>query len=144
MTEREKLIEAMARAWMNRDGCGYEGLLCNDARLDGQIDERGRPIKAAKDCTCYEGATAALAAIEAAGAVIVPVEATDDLLMSMAVRYDHGLGVPGYYDQPMILEASKVSHELRLESTMATMRQLHEEVVGKGFYRPASPYRSET
>ncbi|NTF17992.1 hypothetical protein G6L37_06215 [Agrobacterium rubi] len=67
--------------------------------------------------------------------VVVPVEPTDALLLSMAVRYDHGLGVPGYYDQELF-SASGVTHAQRLESALSTMRQLHEEVVGKGFYRP--------
>lgn len=70
------------------------------------------------------------------GHVVVPVKPTDALLYSMAVRYDHGLGVPGYYDQD-IFGIKGVSHERRLESAIGTMRQLHEEVVGTGFYRIA-------
>lgn len=70
--------------------------------------------------------------------VMVPKEPTDELLRSMAIRYDHGLGVPGYYDQP-IFGAENVGHARRLESAMTTMRQLHEEVVGTGFYRAPSP-----
>lgn len=62
------------------------------------------------------------------------------LLMSMAVRYDHGLGVPGYYDQVIFSGIGDgeggVTHAMRLESTMRTMRQLWEEVTGRGFYRP--------
>jgi hypothetical protein len=69
------------------------------------------------------------------GHVVIPVKPTDALLMSMAVRYDHGLGMPGYYDQELF-SASGVTHAQRLESALGTMRQLHEEVVGKGFYRP--------
>jgi hypothetical protein len=65
---------------------------------------------------------------------LVPVEPTDELLRSMAVRYDHGLGCPGYYDQ-----FGEGEHEKRLRAAMTTMRQLHEEVVGAGFHRPASP-----
>lgn len=67
--------------------------------------------------------------------VTIPVEPTEALLLSMAVRYDHGLAIPGYYDQGMF-ENSKISHQQRLEGTIRTMRQLHEEVVGKGFYKP--------
>jgi hypothetical protein len=59
---------------------------------------------------------------------------TDGLLMSMAIRYDHGLGIPGYYDQPMF---EGITHKQRLESTLRIMRQIHEEVVGTGFYNPA-------
>jgi hypothetical protein len=69
------------------------------------------------------------------GHVVVPVKPTDTLLMSMAVRYDHGLGMPGYYDQELF-SATGITHAQRLESALGTMRQLHEEVVGKGFYRP--------
>ena len=69
------------------------------------------------------------------GHVVVPVKPTDELLLSMAVRYDHGLGMPGYYDQALF-SASGVTHAERLECTLVTMRQLHEEVVGTGFYRP--------
>lgn len=67
--------------------------------------------------------------------VIVPVKPADALLMSMAVRYDHGLGIPGYYDQELF-SGSGITHAQRLEAALTTMRQLHEEVVGKGFYKP--------
>jgi len=69
------------------------------------------------------------------GHVVVPVKPTDELLLSMAVRYDHGLGIPGYYDQELF-SASGVTHARRLESALTTMRQIHEEVVGTGFHRP--------
>lgn len=63
------------------------------------------------------------------GKALIPTEPSDALLKSMAIRYDHGLAIPGYYDQTMF--KSDTSHKERLESTM---RQLHEEVVGMGFY----------
>ncbi len=72
-----------------------------------------------------------------AGWKLVPVEPTPELLRSMAMRYDHGLGMPGYYDQP-IFGAENVGHAKRLEATIRTMRQLHEEVVGAGFYQSAA------
>jgi hypothetical protein len=65
----------------------------------------------------------------------LPNEPTIGLLMSMALRYDHGLGMPGYYDQPF-LKQDGVSHARRLESTISTMRQLYEEASGNGFYSP--------
>lgn len=68
------------------------------------------------------------------GMVTVPREPTPGLLMSMAIRYDHGLGVDGYYDQPLL--AGNGAHKQRLESTLRTMRQLHEEVTLRGFYKP--------
>lgn len=56
--------------------------------------------------------------------------------MSMAIRMDHGLGCPGYYDQPMFGNSSdKLTHAQHLELTLATCRQMWEEVVGLGFYR---------
>lgn len=55
------------------------------------------------------------------------------LLMSMAIRYDHGLGVPGYYDQQPFA-GSGPTHAQRLASTISTMRQLYEEASGHGFY----------
>ncbi|MGO4741568.1 hypothetical protein AB4099_34015 [Bosea sp. 2KB_26] len=77
--------------------------------------------------------------------VVVRKDASDGLLMSMAIRYDHGLGVPGYYDQP-VFGAENVGHQKRLDATMRAMRQLHEEVVGAGFYHPdrEADYRAMT
>ena len=57
------------------------------------------------------------------------------LLVSMAIRLDHGLGCPGYYDSPAF-SASGLTHKRRLESAMSTARQLWEEVTGHGFYSP--------
>jgi hypothetical protein len=82
-------------------------------------------------------------ALEAEGMVIVPKEPAPALLRSMAIRYDHGLGCPGYYDHPP-MQRDGVTHERRLEATISTMRQLHEEVVGTGFYRAASPSATTT
>lgn len=58
------------------------------------------------------------------------------LLMSMAMRMDSGLGVPGYYDQPFFQMAESLTHRQRLESMLRCMRQVWEEVAGCGFYRP--------
>jgi hypothetical protein len=57
------------------------------------------------------------------------------LLVSMAIRLDHGLGCPGYYDSPAF-SASGLTHKRRLEAAMSTARQLWEEVAGRGFYAP--------
>lgn len=62
--------------------------------------------------------------------VLVPVEPSDGLLMSMAIRYDHGLGMDCYYDALY----GEGEQKKRLDAALRTMRQLHEEVVGKGFY----------
>lgn len=57
------------------------------------------------------------------------------LLMSMAIRSDHALGMPGYYDQALT-RSSNTTHAQRLESTIREMRQLYEEATGVGFYSP--------
>lgn len=87
-------------------------------------DERGLPLD-----------------VQPKGTVLVPVEPAPGLLMSMAIRHDHGLGMPGYYDGlraalPDDHPMKSVTHAQRLESTLRQMRQLHEEVVGAGFYKP--------
>lgn len=61
----------------------------------------------------------------------LPKEPPIGLLMSMAIRFDHGLGVPGHYDQ-----FEPGSHAKKLEATLRDMRQLYEEVSGFGFYKP--------
>lgn len=62
------------------------------------------------------------------------------LLVSMAIRLDHGLGCPGYYDSPAF-SASGLTHKRRLESAMSTARELWEEVTGHGFYSPAKEHQ---
>lgn len=62
--------------------------------------------------------------------ITVTIIPPDRLLLSMAIRYDHGLGIPGYYDTLF----GEGQHQKRLNSALTVMRQLHEEVVGKGFY----------
>lgn len=52
--------------------------------------------------------------------VTIPVEPSIELLTSMAYRHRHDFGLLDQAHQQSILEH---------------MRQLHEEVVGKGFYR---------
>lgn len=64
----------------------------------------------------------------------LPEEPPYDLLFSMALRYDHGLGCDGYYD----MLYGDGEHNKRLESTISIMRQLYEEVSGHGFYRWAN------
>lgn len=67
---------------------------------------------------------------------VVSKKPTSGLLMSMAICYDHALGMPGYYDSEMWKKPNGVSHAQRLKNTISIMRQLHEEVVGTGFYAP--------
>lgn len=65
----------------------------------------------------------------------LPKEPPIGLLMSMALRLDHGLGCPGYYDQEF-LAMPGVSHARRVEVALENMRKVYEEIVGEGFYRP--------
>ena len=82
------------------------------------------------------------AAIEQ-GMVVVPATPTDECLQSMAVRYDHGLGIDGYYDQPLFLKSKyAATHAEKLEAAKSTMSQLYEEATGQGFYRPEAPKES--
>ncbi|WP_415912228.1 hypothetical protein [Neptuniibacter sp. QD37_11] len=55
------------------------------------------------------------------GTVKVDIEPSEALLTSMATRYRHDFGLLNEAHQKMIL---------------TEMRQLHEEVVGKGFHKP--------
>lgn len=77
------------------------------------------------------------------GWILVPIRPPEELLMSMAIRQDHGLGVPGYYDQDFF-GAEKVSHHARVQIALDDMRKVYEEVVGEGFYKPdnAERYRA--
>jgi hypothetical protein len=63
--------------------------------------------------------------------------------MSMAIRYDHTLGIPGYYDSLNTMfdnrsggERLRPTRAMRLASTLEQMRQMWEEVMGYGFYSP--------
>lgn len=64
-----------------------------------------------------------------------PPEPPPGLLMSMAIRMDHGLGCPGYYDQ-ISLGKDAPTHKQRLDGAIRLAAQMWEEVVGHGFYRP--------
>lgn len=69
--------------------------------------------------------------------VLVPKEPSEGRLISMAIRSDHGLGVPGFYDQKFLRSANNGATHLRIfNATIGTMRQLYEEATGQGFYRP--------
>lgn len=67
------------------------------------------------------------------GFVMVPVEPSLGVLASMAIRRDHGLGCPGYYDAP-VFGAENVGHQRRMEVAIGEARQQYAEVVGNGFY----------
>ena len=63
---------------------------------------------------------------------IVPVQPTTGLLVSMAMRYDHTFIIPA----SDAFKGLGFTPEQR-ESLLVTMEQLHEEVVGAGFYNPS-------
>lgn len=69
------------------------------------------------------------------GHVSVPVEPSPGLLASMAMRYDHGIFLSPD-PRSSLLPVSEEARARRISSTISTMRQLHEEVVGTGFYSP--------
>lgn len=74
------------------------------------------------------------------GFMIVPKEPTRGLLVSMAIRWDHGLGIPGYYDKGLH-QLSGLTHKQRLLSAINLMRQLYQEATGQGFYSPDAESR---
>jgi hypothetical protein len=80
MTDREKLIEAMARAM-------------HDARPPMDVEGKPLDFEDPANCTsmnCTHDAAAALSAIEAMGATVVPVEATEEMSEAGWVRLcDH-------------------------------------------------------
>jgi hypothetical protein len=89
MTEREKLIEAMARAICREDGIRPTRLEPGTAfGVDGKLPNGDDGFFTWR---LYIGkATAALSAIEASGAVVVPVKATDEMAEAGWVRLcDH-------------------------------------------------------
>lgn len=68
---------------------------------------------------------------------VLPQRPPPGLLMSMAMRHDHAIGAPGYYDQPIFSrQRGGVSHKDRLNLCIQEMGKLYEEVAGYGFYRP--------
>jgi len=65
--------------------------------------------------------------------VTVPVYPPAELLMSMALRLDHALGCPGYYDEGLA-KRDGITHARMLEVALQQMSQVYEEVSGRGFY----------
>jgi hypothetical protein len=77
MTDRETLIEAMARAICDEWGYLWDGDPDEDSQVSPE-NNKGYDERPSK-LLFRTAATAALAAIEAMGAVAVPVEATADM-----------------------------------------------------------------
>ena len=58
--------------------------------------------------------------------VVVPKTPTNDLLWNVALRWDHGLGCEGYYDQFL----GEGKHAERVAETMSNARKAHAALVG--------------
>lgn len=65
---------------------------------------------------------------------VLPKVPSPGLLMSIAVRLDHGLGMSGYYDNPIFRAAGRASHLRRLQWALMEARKVYSEVSGNGFY----------
>lgn len=105
-------------------------------RRDYPLSERLGEYGNAYTAKYWEAWQAAItAALRAApeGFVRVPVEPSLGVLASMAIRRDHGLGCPGYYDAP-VFGTENVGHQRRMEAAIGEARQQYAEVVGNGFY----------
>ena len=76
-------------------------------------------------------ANAALAALDAAGFVVVPKEPTKGKLISMAIRHNHAFLEPSQTINGMRIGGTPPEYR---ENVLTSMRQLHEEVVGTGFW----------
>lgn len=75
---------------------------------------------------------------------------TQELLCSMALRNDHGFGLYEKEDQDKILEKMSKLYDAYVEGKtdeqisedlkvyIVTVRQVREEVNGKGFYKPTN------
>lgn len=114
----------------------FDEKCARNARVQSRYDELMREGKHGHYETMFRVVREEVERARAAMAQRQPLtEPPPGLLMSMAIRYDHALGCPGYYDSEFF-KAQGVTHAQRLEGTLRTMRQLWEEVTGRGFYSP--------
>ena len=93
-----------------------------------QLDNLGDVIAEASG---HQAACRALSALKSMGFAVIPKAPTDGLLSSMAMRHRHDFlldKVPGSI-------SSGVTPAER-EQILNTMRNVHDEVVGEGFYNP--------
>ncbi len=75
--------------------------------------------------------------------ITIPIKPSNGLLFSMAMRYDHSFGMDcDLTDEEILKEraegnffAGNYKTKREKECIISTMRQLHEEVVGTGFYK---------
>lgn len=80
---------------------------------------------------------------------VIPVKPSKELLISMAIREDHAFGIPHDFnsDEEILIAREdnlnpwrQMQAKLNLtqkekDSRLVTLSQIHEEVVGRGFYR---------
>lgn len=118
-----EMIERAAR------GLARLQVLSNIRGADGKhsADDIERYVSAGW-MTFERQAKAALTAALGDTHVVVPIEPPRGLLVSMALRADHGLFAPSQFDG--------VSTARKLAAALSSARQQHEEVVGKGFWSP--------
>lgn len=130
-------IEALAEAWASFSKYGlFSFKREREEWLSTGVLDRNAPGYSGS----WEGYTAdaeeMIRRLHARGFTVVPLEASSGLLASMALRYDHGLFMPAIDPDKMLLPYTKEDRTRKIHATISKMRQIHEEVVGTGFYRP--------
>lgn len=130
-------IEALAEAWASFSEDGLESFKRErEAWLSTGVLDRDAPGYAGS----WEGYTAdaeeMIRRLHARGFTIVPIEASSGLLTSMALRYDHSLFMPANEPDNMFFPYTEEDRARKIRATLSMMRQIHEEVVGIGFYQP--------
>jgi hypothetical protein len=106
MTDREKIIEAMARGMCSCEGTSQCAAICLSRFASS--NQKGQCSDAVR--AWGRKATAALAAIEAMGAVVVPVEPTDRMIDATNDEYGWSAdGIYGHY--AAMLSASPYAKE---------------------------------
>lgn len=144
----EDKIEAVAQAIYDADN-GVDGDTIAEAL--GLFAEAHAPDDQAEYLGVIKGicrlaAEAAVRALGEQGFAVVPVEPSEGLLASMAMRRNHGVFAPGLIlrnfgddrdERPHLFPGSPGYDEARrrmIEVEITEARQVHEEVVGRGFY----------
>lgn len=71
---------------------------------------------------------------------LVPRKPTESQILNMALTYDHGLGVPGYYDSPLTAGTKwgVQSHTQYFADTVVTMKKLYEVAICGNDTKPKS------
>lgn len=110
LDDKRRLVRELDVALNGEEGAAKQASLCD---LVSQCIQIKRDLAKARE------------------AVNLPKEPPIGLLMSIAIRLDHGLGIPGYYDQ-----FEPGGHEIKLKLALSDARRAYEEISGQGFYRP--------